>query len=55
MPKININGTIREMTQDEIKQWEQDAALIPQQEPTAEERLAALEAAFTALLEGETE
>ena len=49
--KININGLVREMTAEEIKQWEQ----IPKQEPTAEERLKALEDALTALLEGELE
>ena len=55
MPKININGITREMTETEKAELERLAALIPQQTPTAEERLAALEEAFTMLLEGAIE
>ena len=55
MPKININGLVREMTAEEVAEMERLAALIPQPEPTAEDRIKALEDALTALLEGETE
>ena len=40
------------MTQEEIEEM---AAHTPEVEPTAEERLAALEEALLALLEGETD
>lgn len=43
MPKININGVIREMTAEEIAEMERMAAEMPKPEPTPEERLAALE------------
>ena len=45
MPNIMYNGIIREMTQAEIDEMNRLAALIPQPEPTAEERIAALEKA----------
>ena len=45
MPKININGITREMTAEEIAEMERMAAEMPKPEPTAEERLAALEMA----------
>lgn len=41
--KICENGVIREMTAAEIAEMEALAAETPEQEPTAEERLAALE------------
>lgn len=43
MPKININGVTREMTAEEIAEYEKLAAEMPPMEPTAEERIAALE------------
>lgn len=56
MPKININGITREMTADEEKVYIAEyAEEMPEAQPTAEERIAALEAALTALLEGELE
>ena len=55
MPKININGITREMTAEEVAEMEQLAAEIPEPQPTAEERIVALEEALTALLEGVTE
>ena len=45
MPKININGITREMTAEEIAEMERMAAEMPKPEPTAEERLVALEMA----------
>ena len=54
MPKININGLIREMTAEEVAEMERLAAELPQQEATAEQRLAALEEALLLLLEGKT-
>ena len=38
-----VNGKIIEMTPDEIAAWEQEVAQQPSTEPTAEERIAALE------------
>ena len=55
MPKININGITRDMTAEEIAEMEALAAEMPEAQQTAEERIAALEAALTALLEGELE
>lgn len=43
MPKININGVIREMTPAEIADLERLAEQMPKPEPTPEERIAALE------------
>lgn len=48
--KICENGIIREMTPSEIAEIEKLASEIPQAEPTAEERLAALEDAMLELL-----
>lgn len=48
MPKININGITREMTEAEIKEMEQLTALIPEPEATPEDRLNEIE---TALIE----
>mgnify|MGYP004501566943 CR=1 FL=1 len=41
--KICENGTIRDMTAEEIAEMEKLAAEAPAPEPTAEERIAALE------------
>ena len=46
MPKININGVVREMTPEEVAERERLAASLPPPEPTPEERLAALEKAL---------
>ena len=48
--KICENGIIREMTPEEIAELEKLAAEQPVPEPTAEERLAALEEAMLELL-----
>lgn len=48
--KIFDNGIIREMTPEEIAELEAMAAEVPAPEPTAEERLAALEEAMLELL-----
>lgn len=48
--KICENGIIREMTPEEIAELEALAASEPVPEPTAEERLAALEEAMLELL-----
>ena len=48
--KICENGVIREMTPEEIAELEALAASEPEPEPTAEERLAALEEAMLELL-----
>lgn len=45
MHKININGITREMTVEEVAEMERMAAEMPKPEPTAEERLVALEMA----------
>lgn len=44
MPKINENGTVRELTKEEIVEIERDMQNAIQPEPTQEERLSALEA-----------
>ena len=51
MPKININGITREMTAEEIAEFERMQAEMPAPEPTAEERLSALEKENTQLRE----
>lgn len=43
MYKININGVTREMTPEEIAEFNRMAAEMPKPEPTPEERLARLE------------
>lgn len=48
--KICENGIIREMTAEEIAELEALAASEPVPEPTAEDRLAALEEAMLELL-----
>lgn len=42
--KININGLTREMTAEEIAEFERQQAEMPEPEPTPEERLDTLEA-----------
>ena len=46
-----LNGNIVEMTAEEIAELEALAANTPEPEPTAEERLAALESAMLELAE----
>lgn len=46
MIKINVNGVTREMTPEELAEFERLAKQIPKPEPTPEERLAALEKAL---------
>lgn len=41
--KICVNGAIRDMTAEEVAELEKLAAEAPAPEPTAEERIAALE------------
>lgn len=53
--KICENGIIREMTAEEIAEFERLAADQPAPEPTAEERIAVLEEALNLLLSGATE
>lgn len=48
--KICENGVIREMTTAEIAEIEKLASEVPEAEPTAEERLSALEEAMLELL-----
>lgn len=59
MPKIVIDGVIREMTEDEVKAYEVESERIKSElanrKPTPEERIAQLEEALTMLLEGVTE
>ena len=43
MPKININGIIREMTPEEIAELEAMRAYTPAPSPTPEQRLDMLE------------
>lgn len=43
MPKININGIVREMTAAEIAQMEAIQAQMPEPQPTPEQRLDVLE------------
>ena len=48
--KICENGVIREMTPAEIAEIERLASEVPEPEPTAEERLSALEEAMLEIL-----
>lgn len=41
--RVCINGVYRDATPEEIAAWEQSIADTPTPEPTAEERIAALE------------
>ena len=53
--KICENGIIRDMTVEEIAEFEALAAEQPTPEPTAEERIVVLEEALNMLLSGATE
>lgn len=53
--KININGITREMTAEEIAEYERMAAEFPAPEPTPEERIRDLEEALALILSGVTE
>lgn len=50
--KICENGVMRDMTPEEIAELEELAAEAPAPEPTAEDRLAALEAAMLEMIMG---
>ena len=41
--RICVNGVYRDMTPEEIAEWERSMSEEPAQEPTPEERIAALE------------
>ena len=41
--KININGLTREMTAEEVAEFERQQAEMPEPEPTPDERLGELE------------
>ena len=41
--KKNFNGKISDMSAEEIAEWEQSMSDTPAQEPTPDERIAALE------------
>lgn len=49
MPKIWINGIVREMTPEEIAETERMQASMPPPEPTPEERMDEIEAALIEL------
>ena len=49
MPKININGVTREMTQEEIAEMKRMAAEMPKPEPTEDEWKLGIEAALIEL------
>ena len=53
--KINVNGVTREMTTEEVAEYEQTMAEMSANEPTTEERIAELEEALALLLSGVTE
>lgn len=55
MHKININGITREMTPEEIAEYERMAAEFPPPEPTDSERIRDLEEALALILSGVTE
>lgn len=52
--KININGITREMTQEEIAEYQRLTAELPPPEPTPEERIRDLEEALDLILSGVT-
>lgn len=55
MPKININGITRDMTPEEIEEFERQAAEVPGQTKTAlEQRVEELEGALELLIGGAT-
>ena len=47
--KINDNGVTREMTAEEIAEYERMVAEMPQSEPSPEERMEQIEAALIEL------
>ena len=49
--KKDVNGVITDMTEEEIKKMEEEAAEIGEMPPTEVERLEALEGAFLELAE----
>ena len=49
MPKININGIVREMTPEEIAEMERVEEDSPTPEPTPEDRMNEIEAALIEL------
>ena len=55
MPKICVNGIVREMTAEEVAEMERRNAEAPVPTQTPEERIAELEAALELLLSGVTE
>ena len=56
MPKIDDNGIVREMTQEEVAELERQVAQIPAQPQTEmEQRIAELEEALALLIGGVTE
>lgn len=55
MHKIIVNGVTREMTAEEIAEYERMEAEKPIPEPSAEDRIAQLEEALELLLSGVTE
>jgi hypothetical protein len=55
MPKININGITREMTEEEITEMERRNAELQQSQPSLEDQIAELQEALDLLLSGVTE
>lgn len=55
MPKINVNGVVRDMKPEEVAELEYLTVELAQSVPTAEERIAELEEALALLLSGVTE
>ena len=53
--KIDYNGVVRDMTPDELAEYERMQAELPPPQPSPEERIAELEAALELLLSGVTE
>lgn len=53
--KICENGIVREMTAEEIAEYEKMAAEIPAPKPSLEDQVKELREAFDLLLSGETE
>ena len=49
MPKININGIVREMTAEEVAEMERLSAEMPAPEPDPNERMVQIEAALIEL------
>ena len=49
MPKININGVVREMTAAEVAEMERMMEEMPKPEPTPDERMNEIEAALIEL------